>query len=184
MQLLTNNLHKQPLLAIAVELVIKDVLPRAEMELAVSDRYNDLPTHDLSFQVGIGVIFKAIVLILAVRFLRGQLFQPDLIVVVQARFVVVNEHAGGNVHSRTEHKAVLYAAILHQPLDFLMYGHDSPPLGYIHPYFFGQVLHNLPMVNLTRFTVKRYPNPTMADDSDSTCFGHIGTSYRGSPRNT
>jgi hypothetical protein len=27
-----------------------------------------------------------------------QLFQPDVVVVVQARFVVIDEHAGGDVH--------------------------------------------------------------------------------------
>jgi hypothetical protein len=35
------------------------------MQLASSDGYHHLPPHDLPFEVGIGIIFKAIMMVLA-----------------------------------------------------------------------------------------------------------------------
>jgi hypothetical protein len=38
------------------------------------------------------------VLVLAVGLLRGELFQPDLIVLMEAAFIIINKDTRGNVH--------------------------------------------------------------------------------------
>ena len=142
MTLLPNDLYEQPFAPLAVELVVEDMLPRAEVERAIRYRHNDLPAHDLPFQMGVGVILIAVVAVLAVGLLRGKLLQPDLIVMVQSRLVVVDKHRSGYVHCRAEGEAVLHATLRHQPLDFLMDGNDGPSFGYFHPYLFCQVFHD------------------------------------------
>jgi hypothetical protein len=53
--LVSNDLDQDALPAPAVELAVKDLLPRAEVEPLVGDRHDDLAAHHLSFQMGIGV---------------------------------------------------------------------------------------------------------------------------------
>ncbi len=67
--------------------------------------------------MGIGIVFEAIVPVLAVGFLRSQFLEPNVKVVVQTRFIVVDKHRGRDVHRiyqdqpllyTTFHKAALY----------------------------------------------------------------------------
>ena len=52
----------------AVELAVEDLLPGAEVELAVGDRHDHLAAHDLPLQVGVGVVLAgAVVVVLADR---------------------------------------------------------------------------------------------------------------------
>src|SRR5438128_70466 len=61
---LPKNLDQHPLRSPPIELPIKNLLPRAEVELAATDRHHDLATHNLPFVVRIGVVLaRAIVLI-------------------------------------------------------------------------------------------------------------------------
>ena len=85
---------------LAVELAVEDLFPRAEVELAVGDGDDDLAAHDLAFHVGVGVVFAGAVVMVARgrRIEGGELLQPLLVVFVQPRLVVVDEHAGGDVH--------------------------------------------------------------------------------------
>ena len=48
--------------------------------------------------MGVAVVFKAIMPVLAVGLFRRQFFQPDLIVMVEAAFIVVNKDTGGDIH--------------------------------------------------------------------------------------
>ena len=50
---LTDDLDEHPLVAAAVELSVEDLLPRAEVETAVSHRDDHLASHDLALQVSI-----------------------------------------------------------------------------------------------------------------------------------
>ncbi len=98
--LLTNHLHHHPLGPSPVEFAVEDLFPGAEVEFAFGDGNDDLPAHDLAFVMGVGVVFAgAIVGVTLGRGVEGgQLFQPLFVVLVQARLVVVDEDAGGDVH--------------------------------------------------------------------------------------
>ena len=95
------------------------MLPRPQVELAVGDRHDHLAAHDLPLVVGVGIVFAGAVVVVPLRrrIERRQLFQPLVVVAVQPRLVVVDEHAGGDVHRVDQHQAVLHAAFGDQPLD-------------------------------------------------------------------
>ena len=57
--LLAHDLHEDSFASSAVEFVIENVLPRAEVQLAVGDCHYNLAPHDLSFVVSIGVVFSS-----------------------------------------------------------------------------------------------------------------------------
>jgi hypothetical protein len=118
--LLTNNLYKHSLAAVPVELPVKDLFPWAEVEFAFGDGDDDFAAHDLAFEVGVCVVFAgAVVMILAGGSMRGEFFEPDLVIVMEAGFVVVDENRCGDVHRVDEDKAFFDAAffdkILHGP---------------------------------------------------------------------
>ena len=60
--------------------------------MAVGDGHHDFASHDLAFHVGVGIVFAHIVPILRNRGVGSNLFQPDFIVMMQARFIVVDEY--------------------------------------------------------------------------------------------
>jgi len=131
----SNDLYEYSLLSPAVELVVKDVLPRSEVQLSVSDCYHNLTAHDLPLMVGIGVILACAVVVVTVwRGIEGsQFLEPLVVVAMQARLVVVDEYARRYVHRVYEHKAVLNAAFRDRFLDVSMDRNDGPPLRNIHP---------------------------------------------------
>ena len=55
---MADDFDENSFAASAVEFVVEDVFPRAEVQLAVGDRYDDLAAHDLSFVVSVGVVFS------------------------------------------------------------------------------------------------------------------------------
>ena len=63
---------------VPVELAVEDLLPRAEVELALGDRHHDLAAHDLPLVVGVGVVLARAVVVVALRrrIERGQFFEP------------------------------------------------------------------------------------------------------------
>ena len=81
--LLPNDLDQHPLPPPAVELAVEDPLPRAKVEAAVGYRDDDLAAHDLSLQVGVGVVFAgAVVPVLVNRCVRSQPFEPHLVIMM------------------------------------------------------------------------------------------------------
>jgi hypothetical protein len=52
---LPDNLDQHPLPPAAIKLVIKDMLPRTEVQIPLSNRNNNFAAHDLAFVVGVGV---------------------------------------------------------------------------------------------------------------------------------
>ena len=102
----------------AIEFAIENLLPWAEVELAVGDRDDDLAAHDLAFHMGIGVVFAgSIVVVARDRLVRRQLFKPDLVVVMQATLVVVDENRRGDVHSVDQNEAFAHAALVERSRD-------------------------------------------------------------------
>ena len=63
--LFPNNLHQHPLPPSPVELVIENVFPRAEMQLAARNGDDDFTAHDLAFVVGVGVVFAGAVVVIS-----------------------------------------------------------------------------------------------------------------------
>jgi len=80
---LPDNLHQRPFLAAAIELAVKNLLPGAEIELSVGNGNHHLASHDLAFHVGVGVVLAGtVVQILRDGFVRGQSFEPPVIVLM------------------------------------------------------------------------------------------------------
>ena len=55
-------------------------------------RHNHLTAHYLSLHMGVSVVFSYVVAILRDRLMGCQFFQPNIIVMMQAGFIVVNEN--------------------------------------------------------------------------------------------
>ena len=128
--LLTNNLYKHSLAAVPVELPVKDLFPWAEVEFAFGDGDDDFAAHDLAFEVGVGIVFAgAVVMILGSGSVRGEFFEPDLVIVVEAGFVVVDENRCGYVHRVDEDKPFFDAAFFDEVFDGAGNVDETDPIG-------------------------------------------------------
>jgi len=108
---LPNNLHQHALLAPTVKLTIKDLLPRAEVELSFSDGDHHFAAHDGAFEMGVGVVFAGVVVAVLIDGRVGcEAFEPFVEVVMQTALVVVNEDAGADVHGVDEAEIFANAA--------------------------------------------------------------------------
>src|SRR5690606_22244716 len=75
-----DELDQGALRAPAVELAVEDPLPRAEIQPAAGDGDHHLPTHDLTLEVGVGVVFPGVVVAVSGRrFVRRERFEPLLV---------------------------------------------------------------------------------------------------------
>ena len=111
-QSLPDYLDHESLAAAAVELTVEDLLPRAEVEIAVGDGDHHFSTHDLAFVVRITVVFSRSVVMIpfGTAIKRRQPFQPPLVIFVQPVLVIVDEDAGGDVHCVHQTEAFLHTA--------------------------------------------------------------------------
>ena len=104
-----DDLDQHPLPTPAVELPVEDPLPRAKVEPALGHRHHHLAPHDLAFQVGVGIVFAGIIVpVLADGRMGSQSLQPLFIVLMQSVLVVIDEHAGRNVHRRYKGQSPLH----------------------------------------------------------------------------
>ena len=101
--LFANDLDQSPLLSLPIQLIVKDLLPRVEVQLTIRNGTYNLSSHDGPLLVCISIIFIPIMLVLAIRFLRSKLFKSDLIVLIETTFIVVDEYTGCYAHSFAEH---------------------------------------------------------------------------------
>lgn len=149
---LPNDLHQNPLAAAAIKLIVKNVLPRAEVELAIGNGDHHLTSHDLAFVMRVGVVFAGAVMQVAAAGRVGagvegdEFFQPAIIVLVQAAFVVVNEDTGRDMHCVYKYQALLNSTFRDAVFDVAMNVDDHPTFGYVHPEFFGVRLHRLSLL--------------------------------------
>ena len=97
---LPDDLDQHAFGPLSVEFAVEDLLPGAEVEFAFGDGDDRFPAHDLAFHMRIGVVLAGagVVFVLSDRRMRGELFEPLGIVLVQAGLVVVDEYRGGDVH--------------------------------------------------------------------------------------
>src|SRR4051812_27040886 len=85
---IADDFYKHALASPAVEFAVKDLLPRAEIEFAFGDGDDDFATHDLAFEMGVGVIFAgAIVTISGGRLVWREFLQPYFVITVQSGFI-------------------------------------------------------------------------------------------------
>src|SRR5213594_3844097 len=110
-----DDLDEDALVTPAVELPVKDLLPRTEVELPSRNSNNDLAPHDLALVVCVTVVLPRAVVVVALGawIVRGERLEPARVILVQTRRVVVDEDAGGDVHRVDEAETFLHAARLH-----------------------------------------------------------------------
>jgi len=90
--LLADDLDQHPLLAAAVELTVEDLLPGTEVELSGSHRDHHFTAHHLALDMGVSVVFSSsVVMVLVDRFVRRQVLEPDLVVMMQSALIIVDE---------------------------------------------------------------------------------------------
>src|SRR5262249_13349733 len=105
-RLCANDLHQHSLAAASVEFAVENLLPRAKVELALGDRDNDFTSHHLPLHVSIGVVFAGTVVQISRHGLvRSKLLQPSRIVLVQPRFIVVDEYRSSDMHGIHEYES-------------------------------------------------------------------------------
>ena len=98
MNLLPDDFDQDALAALAVKFTVEDLLPGAEVEFAFGDGDYDFAAHYLALEVGVGVVLAgAVVVVMFDGLVRGEFFEPDFVVVVEAAFVVVDENGGGGM---------------------------------------------------------------------------------------
>jgi hypothetical protein len=137
--LLSDYFHQHSLAPSAVEFAVENLFPRAEVQFAFGDCNDDFPAHDLTLEVGVGIVFaSAIVAISGSRLMRREFFQPDLIIVMESRFIVINKHRGGDVHGVDETKAFGHAAPVNQFLDLRRDVDETAPIRHLEPKMFSQ----------------------------------------------
>jgi hypothetical protein len=84
-----------------------------EVEFARRNCDHDLSSHDLAFHMGISVVLAGSVMAVARNgFMRGEPFEPRVVIGVQTPLVVVDEHRCGDVHGVDEREAFSDATLL------------------------------------------------------------------------
>jgi hypothetical protein len=115
---LADYLDQHSFSPFSVEFAVENLFPRPEIEFALRDCHDDFATHDLTLQMGVGVVFASSVVFIGTRRrVRRQLFQPQLIVAMKIGFVVVDEDRSGNVHGVDQAKAFGHAALANEFID-------------------------------------------------------------------
>ena len=90
--LLSNDLDQHPLSSSPIKLAVENLLPRAKVEAAIGDRYHHLAAHNLSLEVCVGIVLaSAVVPVFADRLVRGQFFQPVIVILVLPALNIVDQ---------------------------------------------------------------------------------------------
>jgi hypothetical protein len=140
-RLLPHHLNDEPLRPLAVKLAVEDRLPRAEVEFAVGDRHDHLVMDEQVLQVSVAVVLAAPVVAVVARVRqqrsrdltvrlppawRRELVEPLERVRLDPRLVIVDPHAGGDVHRRDEDHALADPCVPHRLCDVLRDPHELP----------------------------------------------------------
>ncbi len=137
--LLSDYFDQDALLSSSVEFAIENLFPRPEIQFIRRDCDDDFTAHDLTFEVGVGVVFTGAIGSIGVRRgVRRQFFQPRLVIVMEPWLVVINEHRGGDVHSVNETKPLHYAAAVNEFLDLRCDVDEPASIRYFEPEMFSE----------------------------------------------
>jgi hypothetical protein len=81
-RLISDDLHEHSLAPISIELPLKYLLPRSKVEFAIRHGYDNLPAHNLVFEMPICVVLsRSVIMVLDVG-ACGALFQPDIVIAI------------------------------------------------------------------------------------------------------
>ena len=137
--LISNYFDEHSLAPAAVEFAVENLFPRPEVQFAFGDRDDDFAAHDLTLEVGVSIVFaRAIVAIRGGRLVRREFFQPDLVIVMESGFIVINKHRGGDVHGVDETKAFGHAAPVNKFLDLRRDVDEPAPARHLKPKMFSK----------------------------------------------
>jgi hypothetical protein len=106
-----DDFHQHTFFAPAIKLSIKNLFPRAKIQPAVRDGDNDFPSHHLPLNVSISIVFPCVIVAIYVV-MRGDPLQETVIILQQSLFIVIDVHAGRDVHGVHQYKTLLNAALL------------------------------------------------------------------------
>ncbi len=140
-KLFSDDFDQNPLSSSAVKFSVKDLLPGAEIELSLRDCHNHFSPHDLAFQMGIGIILSDIMAILFNRFVGSKFLKPDFEIVVESRFIIINENGGCNVHCVNEYEPLYNSTLSEAFLNFGGNIDEGPSCRYFKPQFFPIAFH-------------------------------------------
>src|SRR5512135_526359 len=141
-KLFADNFYQDSLAPAAVELTIEDLLPRSEVQFTLGDRHDHFPAHDLPLHVGVGVVFAGVIVaVLLDRLVRRELLQPDSVVVMQARFIVVDENRSRNMHGIDQRQPFLDTALPDAVLHLAGNIDKRHPRWRIEPELFAKAFH-------------------------------------------
>ena len=60
--LLSDDFNEHAFATSSVEFTVENLFPRPEIQFAFGDRDNDFPAHDLTFEMGVGVVLPGSVM--------------------------------------------------------------------------------------------------------------------------
>ena len=93
------DLYQYALLSPSIELPVKNLFPRTKIQFPFCYGHYDFSPHYLPLDVRVGIVFPSIVVaVLVDRLMRGQFFQPGLIIVEKSSLVIVDEDGRRDVH--------------------------------------------------------------------------------------
>ena len=140
--LFADDFDQDAFAAFAVEFAVEDLFPGAEIEFAGGDGANNLTAHDGAFEMGVGVVFAGvIVVILGIRLFGGEFFEPAFPVFEETGLIVVDENGGGDVHGVDEDEAIFDAGGLDGFLDVAGDVDEAAAVGEVEPEFLTMGLH-------------------------------------------
>ena len=138
-RLVSNYFDEHSLAPSAIEFAVENLFPRPEVHFAFGDRDDDFAAHDLTLEVGVSIVFaSAIVAISNGRLMRRKFFQPDLVIGMESRFIILNNQRGGDVHGVDETKAFGYSALVNEFFDFRRDVDEPAPIRYLEPKMFSE----------------------------------------------
>lgn len=130
----------------AVKFAVEDLFPWPEIQLPSRYRNDHLSPHHLSLHVGIGIVFTGtVVLVLCSRRVRGELLQPNLVIMQQPILRIVYEHRCSYVHGIHQTESLLNPTLLHKLFDRVRYIHETATIWHFEPELFSEAFHDLDM---------------------------------------
>src|SRR6185369_8350144 len=115
----------------------------SEIKFALGNRDDDFPAHDLALEMCVGVVFAGPIVPIGARWsVRSNFFQPRIIVVMQSRFVVIDEYRSGNMHRVHQTKAFSYTAPLNELLDVRCDVDEPASIRHFEPKMFCERFHS------------------------------------------
>ena len=114
------------------------------MQFAFRNSDNNLPSHDLSFMMGITVILSGkVVPVSAEGFVRRKLFKPSFIVLMQSGFVIIDKYRSGYMHRIDKAESFLYSTFPESHFDIARNVNKTHSCRKLHPEFLMVGFHQI-----------------------------------------